>query len=182
MKLMFAVLFLSSFAYAGLVELPRTPKPQFIDMEADTNVTMSVYSPDVRKVVLTIECTAASNNAMRVNLGKDVKLHVGKRSFFDIVDFIAGWDAGQWIVEDMVGGNQVEMKPVGESSRRKFSLEWTLDKDGKAVSLKAWEGETLLDAALEKRLSNVFSKDWKFVRIVRNGMTEPNEKIQLEMR
>lgn len=180
LTMMIAALFAHFLAFAATVELPRTPKPKFIDMEADANVAVSAFA-DVREgMTLTMECDTARDNAMRVfvgiDKGKDGGLSLNETAF------VAGWDAGEWVFEAYALGEEVKCKPCGENKRRKLTLTWTLDADGKVASLVAKEGDAVLSDALATKLKSVFDKRWNCVRIVRNGITEPNEKIMVEVR
>ena len=178
--MMIAAIGFCSFAYAGSVELPRTPKPKFIDMEADANVAVRAFAEADKCVTMTMECDTAKDNAMRVFVGIDK----GKDGGLSLEEtaFVAGWDAGEWVFEAYALGEDVKCKPCGENKRRKLTLTWTLDADGKVASLVAKEGDAVLSDALAAKLKSVFDKRWNCVRIVRNGVTEPNEKISLEAR
>ena len=167
-------------AVAGLVELPRTEKPRYLDMESSTNVAVAAFS-DVREgMTLTMECDTAMNNAMRIYFGRDDDKD-GKLKFHEVA-IVVGWDAGEWVFEEFRTGEGVKCKPCGESKRRKLTLAWTLGSDGKVASLIAKEGDTVLSDALAKKLKSVFDKGWNMIWIVRNGMTDPNERISLEAR
>ena len=160
---------------AGVIELPRTPKPQFADTEAATNVAVSAFAEAKKSVTMTIECDAAKDNAMRVFVGKDANKD-GKLGLEEVgVRF--GWDAGQWIVEEPAGQNNLEVAPKTTANRKTCLLTWNLDANGKCELGSLKEGDTVLGGL--PRLA--FDKGWNCVRIVRNGKTDPKEKITLEV-
>ena len=178
--ILIAVAVIGFKAVAGLVELPRTEKPRYLDMESSTNVAVTAFS-DVREgMTLTMECDTAKNNAMRIYFGKDEDKD-GKLKFHEVA-IVVGWDAGEWVFEEFRTGEGVKCKPCGENTRRKLTLAWTLDSNGKVASLIAKEGDTVLSDALAKKLKSVFDKGWNMVWIIRNGVTDPKEKITLEAR
>lgn len=175
LTMMNAALFASTLAFAGTVELPRTPTPQFADLEAVTNLAVSAFSEAKKRVTMTIECDAAKDNAMRVFVGKDANKD-GKLGLEEVgVRF--GWDAGQWIVEEPAGQNNLEVAPKTTANRKTCLLTWNLDANGKCELGSLKEGDTVLGGL--NRLA--FDKGWNCVRIVRNGKTDPKEKITLEV-
>ena len=174
--MMIAALFASTLAFAGTVELPRTAKPQFADMESVTNVAVSAFAEAGKSVTVTIECDTAKDNAMRVFVGKDAN-NDGKLGL-DEIGLRFGWDAGQWIVEELDGQNHLEVAPKTSAKRKTCSLTWSLDANGSCELGSFKEGDTVLGGLT--RLA--FDKGWNCVRIVRNGMTDPNEKVTLEVR
>ena len=162
-------------ALASVIELPRTPTPQFADLEAVTNIAVSAFAEAKKRVTVTIECDAAKDNAMRVFVGKDANKD-GKLGLEEVgVRF--GWDAGQWIVEELLGQNHLEAAPKTAAKRRICSLSWNLDANGKFELGSFREG----DAVLGELTRLAFDKGWNCVRIVRNGKTDPKEKITLEV-
>ena len=176
LTMMNAALFASTLAFAGTVELPRTAKPQFADLEAATNLAVAAFAEAKKRVTMTIECDAAKDNAMRVFVGKDANKD-GKLGLEEVgVRF--GWDAGQWIVEEPAGQNNLEVAPKTTANRKTCLLTWNLDANGKCELGSLKEGDTVLGGLT--RLA--FDKGWNCVRIVRNGKTDPKEKITLEVR
>ena len=174
--MMIAALFASTLAFAGTVELPRTAKPQFADMESATNVAVSAFAEAKKSVTVTIECDTAKDNAMRVFVGKDANKD-GKLGLEEI-GLRFGWDAGQWIVEELDGQNHLEVASKTSAKRKTCSLTWNLDANGKCELGSFKEGDVVLGGLT--RLA--FDKGWNCVRIVRNGMTDPNEKVTVEVR
>ena len=102
---------------AGTIELPRTAKPQFADMESATNVAVTAFAEAGKSVTVTIECDTAKDNAMRVFVGKDANKD-GTLGLEEI-GLRFGWDAGQWIVDELDGQNHLEV--VSETSMRTAS-------------------------------------------------------------
>lgn len=178
--LLVAVAVIGFEAVAGLIELPRTEKPRYLDMESSTNVAVAAFS-DVREgMSLTMECDTAMNNAMRIYFGKDEDKD-GKLGFHEVA-IVVGWQAGEWVFEEFRTGEAVKCSPCGDNKRRKLTLAWTLGSDGKVASLIAKERDTILSDVLEKKLISVFDRGWNMLWIVRNGVTEPNENISIEVR
>ena len=161
---------------AEVIELPRIAKSQFADMESCTNVAVSAFAEAGKSVTVTIECDTAKDNAMRVFVGKDANKD-GKLCL-DEIGLRFGWDAGQWIVEELDGQNHLEVAPKISAKRKTCSLTWSLDANGSCELGSFKEGDVVLGGLT--RLA--FDKGWNCVRIVRNGMTDPNEKVTLEVR
>ena len=176
LTMMIAALFASTLAFAGTVELPRTAKPQFADMESATNVAVSAFAEAKKSVTVTIECDTAKDNAMRVFVGKDSNKD-GKLGLEEI-GLLFGLDAGQWIVEELDGQNHLEVAPKTTAKRKTCSLTWNLDANGKCELGSFKEGDIVLGGLT--RLA--FDKGWNCVRIVRNGKTDPNEKVTVEVK
>ena len=176
LTMLIAVLFASTLAFAGTVELPHTAKPQFADMESATNVAVSAFAEAKKSVTVTIECDTAKDNAMRVFVGKDANKD-GKLGLEEI-GLRFGWDAGQWIVEELDGENHLEVAPKTTAKRKTCSLTWKLDANGKCELGSFNEGDVVLGGLT--RLA--FDKGWNCVRIVRNGTTDPNEKVTVEVK
>lgn len=178
--LMSAVILSFFHVSAETVELPRTEKPRYLDMESSTNVAVAAFSGVREGMTLAIECNTAMNNAMRIYFGKDEDKD-GRLKFHEVA-LVVGWQAGEWVFEEFGTGEAVKCKPCGENKRRKLTLAWTLGADGKVAALIAKEGDAILSDELVKKLKSVFDKGWNMVWIVRNGVTEPNEKLTLEIR
>lgn len=159
------------------VQFPATPKPTHLDCETDVHVACKFTRPNAKEVKLDIDLNGVENNALRLGIGIDenknklLELHEMRLQF--------GWSAGEWVVRDRDFNFSLQEK---ETKRGNQHLDWVwmFDQNGKVARFRCVANGRLIF----NDLCNIseFSKDidkWDMVRIVRNGVPDPNEIVSV---
>ena len=150
-------------ANAAKVTLPTPPPSQFADSEAATNGVVCAVGPGHNRFRLSIELDAATNNCVLVEFGVDANDNGTLER--EEVEFVVGWDCGEWVYRDSVAG--VSESAASPPGRR--SLDWVLsfNPDKSPKSLLATDGSTAVFQGPAPM--TFFNLAWDTVRVVRRG-------------
>lgn len=165
-------------AFAAHVPFPQVPASQFVDLENHIHQKI-VPMTGARQVSFTIECNAASNNALRLWVGHDQDGN-GELEPHEVFLYF-GWDAGDWVFES-VDQDRLKFPSKSEDIRKRLELNLMINAGGECVSAELHEnGEPLADVLALQKVLPLQPDAWNLVRIIRNGATPPEESTSMQV-
>lgn len=158
-------------------KLPKVPHPSHPDMESDISVGFIIDEKNIKTISYSISCNAATNNALRLIVGLDENRD--SKLSFDEYRYRFGWDLTGWLVENVRQGEHKELTSNSKDLRKNCDFVWQFDQKSKCVAFAIKEDGVELYRKQSSESWCVYEQGCNLIRIVRNGITNPEEDVTL---
>ena len=158
-------------------KLPKVPQTSHLDMESDVSVGFNINNKNIESISYSISCNAATNNALRLIVGLDENRD--SKLSFDEYRFRFGWDTTGWVVENVQLGEHKELTSNSKELRKNCDFVWEFDQKSKCVAFAIKEDGVELYRTQSSESWCVYEQGCNLIRIVRNGITNPEEDVTL---
>ena len=162
---LFAIVFSFALCRAGAADrfaFPQLPESPYVDTEISTNIPFASGEELSRRLSLTMELDALSNNTVQVAFGTDIDAD-GVLSWSE-TEFLLGWRCGGWFCRD----KKTDAECFAQREIGHKRLDWTLllksDRTPNQLSAKDDAGELGFSAS-----RGMFNSCWNLARITMRG-------------
>lgn len=158
---------------AGVITFPKVPKSAFADCESDLHQKINML-PATSSIAFSIDCNCYSNNAFRIWAGRDENGN-GELELAE-ADVGFGWDAGVWMLENVENCEQAMFQSTMDNLRQRGEIRLAVDETRACLHIEYLiNGTPIIPGGQLDKYRPSRRANWNIVRIVRNGVPEPDE-------
>ena len=141
---------------------PQLPESPYVDTEISTNIPFSSGEELSRRLSLTMELDALSNNTVQVAFGTDIDAD-GELSWPE-TEFLLGWRCGGWFCRDKKTDAECFVQREIGHKRLDWTLFLNVERSPNHLSANDDVGELGFSAS-----RGMFNPSWNLVRITMRG-------------